>query len=215
MPGAENWAALQAGVALGLASTASIGPNNLMLIREGLSGGRPGTVATAVCTSYGALLAGACLLADSTDMLGQDLRAWLGWSGFAVICCFAVIAFRSAAQVGAVAPDSGQKMQNSCVSKAISVIWLNPLTYLEYLVIPATVCATFPSTDDRLRLAASALLVTVLASCGYAYAGRLMAPVLLKRTTMRAFDLVSGLLLTAIAIAMGVALLDPPVWLSG
>ena len=50
---------------LGAASILSIGPNNLMLVREGLMRGRVGLVASLVFSSYLVLLATVFFLTDT------------------------------------------------------------------------------------------------------------------------------------------------------
>ena len=54
--------AFTGGVMLGVGSVLSVGPNNLMLLREGLHRGRTGTVIGTVLISYALLLAIACLV---------------------------------------------------------------------------------------------------------------------------------------------------------
>ncbi len=79
----------QVGLALGLASMASIGPNNLMIIREGLLRRRAIFVASLVWGTYVALLAASWPIGNSVTRLDPAFHTALSWLGLAALAWFA------------------------------------------------------------------------------------------------------------------------------
>ena len=96
---------LALGLGFGAASMLSVGPNNLMLMREGLAGGRTITVATVVWLSYLSLLLSAMVFVDLRQWIGPSTRVWLSWLGLASLAWFAVSAWRAAFSTGAPGTD--------------------------------------------------------------------------------------------------------------
>ena len=68
---------LALGLGFGAASMLSVGPNNLMLMREGLARGRTVTVATAVWLSYLVLLLSAMIFVNVRQWIGPSTCMWL------------------------------------------------------------------------------------------------------------------------------------------
>ena len=87
--------AFMGGVTLGIGSVLSVGPNNLMLMREGVVRGRTGTVIGTVLISYGLLLAIACLAADWLTSGGPTMRTTLAGLGLAALSTFAFLSLRA------------------------------------------------------------------------------------------------------------------------
>ena len=198
----------QAGLALGAASMASVGPNNLMLLREGLVRGRMGLVAGLVWGSYIALIAASYLLAGSVEAISPSLQAVLTWSGLAAISWFALQSLRAAATAGRVEERGGeQETGRSCLLRVMAVVWMNPLTYVELLLIPAALGQSFGAADARLQFVAALVLMAALCCYAYAFGGRLIARLLQQRASLRLFDFASGLILLVIALTMTAALL--------
>jgi arginine exporter protein ArgO len=199
----------QAGLALGAASMASIGPNNLMMMREGLMRGRTGFVASLVWGSYVVLIMAAYFLAGPVARLDPAMRTIFGWSGLLAMAWFAWLALRGAATAGR-AGEHIRRVESArtCVLRVMRVVWMNPLTYVELLFIPAALCQSFTARDARLQFILALILMAALCCCAYAIGGDLVAAWLSRRKALRAFDLVSGLLLSGVAISMAVTLLS-------
>jgi L-lysine exporter family protein LysE/ArgO len=70
----QSYSAFSTGMALGFGSVLSIGPNNLMLLREGLLRGRKWRVASTVFSSLTAMLAIACLSTNWLAVLDPQYR---------------------------------------------------------------------------------------------------------------------------------------------
>ena len=200
--------AFGAGVAMGTASNLSIGPNNLTLIREGASGGHAGLAATAVWTSRFILLVSAFALTDFITTRGLAFRPILSWLGFMTLCWFARSSFlayrRTNRDVSVTAVQ--REPAADCIRRVLGVFWLNPLTYVEMLFVPATVGSSFVLPVCR-ALFIAGLITTATASCyGYAFGGRACAPVFRRRDMLRKFDLISFILLSSLAAVLAAGL---------
>lgn len=197
----------QAGLALGAASMASIGPNNLMMIREGLLRGRVIFVASLVLGTYVALIAASYLLGASIAGLDPSFRAVLSWLGLAAVSWFALQFFRAAAAAGRV-EDRVDKAETgrSCLARVMGVVWMNPLTYVELLLVPAALGQSFAAGVSRLEFVVALILMAALSCYGYALGGGMMVSLLRSRANLRIFDLISGLILSGVALSMAVGL---------
>ena len=202
-----------AGIAMGTASVLSVGPNTVTLIREGLAGGRVSLVATLVWGSRLVLLGTALLLTDTIATKGAALRPVLSWLGFGVLCWFALSSLRAYlfAHRTLRLRGAGRETTAQCVRRILTLVWLNPLTYVEMLFVPATVGASFMMPVCRLLFIAG-LVIMATASCyGYAFGGRACAPLFRRPDALRMFDLSSGVLLSVLAAVLAVGLcLRPP-----
>jgi L-lysine exporter family protein LysE/ArgO len=197
----------QAGLALGMASMASIGPNNLMMIREGLLRGRVMFVASLVWGTYVALIVASYLLGASIAGLDPSLRAALSWFGLAAVLWFALQSFRAAVAVGRIEDRSGKdESGRSCLARVMGVVWMNPLTYVELLLVPAALGQSFAAGGARLEFVMALILMAALSCYGYTLGGSLMASLLRSRINLRIFDLISGLILSAVAVTVAVGL---------
>lgn len=208
MIGIGAGSALAAGLTLGAASLLSIGPNNLMLVREGLRGGRVGLVATLVWANYLVLVMVAFTLTDAIAIALAPLKSLLLWLGLAAVGWFAALSLRAALRAEARRGPAilGQEGRFACFCRVAAVVWLNPLTYVERLLIPAALCGTFENPALRLAFVSGLMIMTTVNCYGYSLASGYCASFLRHRRTLQVFDATSGLLLSCIAIAMGVAL---------
>ncbi len=197
----------QVGLALGLASMASIGPNNLMIIREGLLRRRAIFVASLVWGTYVALLAASWPIGNSVTRLDPAFHTALSWLGLAALAWFALQSFRAAYAAGCVEDHADREAgARPCIARVMGVVWMNPLTYIELLLVPAALGQSFASGDARLQFILALVLMSALYCYGYALGGRIMALVLRSRANLRIFDFASGLVLAGLAAAMAVEL---------
>jgi L-lysine exporter family protein LysE/ArgO len=201
--------AFGAGVAMGTASLLSIGPNNLTLIREGASRGHVGIAATTVWTSRLTLLMLAFVFTDIISTKGLAVRPVLSWLGLLTLCWFALCSLRAYLRSGRNLNVTAVQREpiTDCVRRVLTIFWLNPLTYLEMLFVPATVGSSFVMPICR-ALFIAGLITTATASCyGYAFGGRACAPVFRRRNMVRMFDLISFVILSLLSIALATGLL--------
>jgi len=197
----------QTGLALGMASMASVGPNNLMMIREGLLRGRVMFVASLVWGTYVALIAASYLLGGSIASVDPAFRAVLSWIGLVALAWFALQSFRAASVAGRIEDRSGRaETGRSCLARVMGVVWMNPLTYVELLLVPAALGQSFAAGGARLEFVMALILIAALCCYGYSLGGGMMASLLRSRASLRLFDLISGLILSAVALTMAAGL---------
>lgn len=90
-----DMSALHVGLAMGATSIVSVGPNNLMLLREGIARGRIVTVASLVLGSYVVLVSAAVFLGSSSFRSADCLSTILSWGGLVALIYFAGMSFRA------------------------------------------------------------------------------------------------------------------------
>ncbi|MEP9374837.1 LysE family transporter [Mesorhizobium sp. KR1-2] len=193
----------QAGLAFGFASMASIGPNNLMMMREGVKRGRTVIVPSLVCATYVALIVASLAFTVMAGSIDPSVHAVLLALGFAAICWFAFLSFRAFVkgrefEDGAAVRESG----SSCIVRVLSVVCLNPLTYLELFFIPAALQQSFDTETERLQFVTALVLTSMLTCYGFSFGGGFVASFLRNRTGTRIFDLVSGFILASVAASV-------------
>ena len=196
--------AFTGGVMLGVGSVLSVGPNNLMLLREGLVRGRTGTVIGTVLISYALLLAIACFSAEWLALFGATMRITLAGLGLAALSSFAFLSLRAGlVSKGPVLVGSRcSETHRACLRRTLRVIWLNPLTYLELLLIPAALCESYETLPMRAEFVTGLMTMAAIASCAYSFAGGLVASLVGCQNIARLFDLVSGLILAGVALVL-------------
>lgn len=186
---------LDMGLLVGATTILSVGPNNLMMLRAGLADRGNVSVAGCVWVSYVSLLACAYLAvgAPATD---PWLQRALTWVGVAVLAVFAAQSFASAAAfLGPGGRGDGQVR----LARALAVIWLNPLTYLEMFVMPVALGGSLDQATQRLPFIGGLVIMTTLCCLVYTGAGRFIAGFVTSARTVQVFDLASGLLLGGMA----------------
>lgn len=196
--------ALGVGVMLGGASIFSIGPSNVMLMREGLGHGRVGLVASSVWVSNLALLTVSLVLTDTITAGLLPLRSFLTVLGVATVSWFAVRSFRSARRSSVALFDRsiGREETTGCLWRVLATVWFNPLFYIELLLIPASICDDFKDPSLRLQFAIGLAAMITVKVYGYAFAAGSCASYLKPERSLKWFDMASGLILTCVAALM-------------
>ena len=196
--------ALGVGVMLGGASIFSIGPSNVMLMREGLIRGRVGLVASSVWVSNLMLLTASLLLTDTIARGLLPLRSVLTLLGIATVSWFAVRSFRSAKRLGMILCDGStvKERTGECLWRALATVWFNPLFYIELLLIPASISDGFKDPSLRLQFAIGLAAMISIKVYGYAFAAGSCAAYLKPGRSLQYFDMASGLTLTCVAVLM-------------
>ena len=202
--GGSGVQAFGAGVMLGAASIFSIGPNTVMLVREGLARGRVRLVAGLVWSSQAGLLVASLILAGSIATALSPFRTTLSWLAFSAVSWFAFLSLRAAFRPGAGGAQAGSQTETAigCVRRVSSVVWLNPLTYIEMLLIPSALCQALPEPGPRLLFVMGLIIMTTISSFGYSFGASACAPLFTHRRSLQIFDLASGILLIGVALVM-------------
>jgi L-lysine exporter family protein LysE/ArgO len=201
--------ALAAGLILGAGSLLSFGPSNFMLVREGWIGGRVGLVATLAWTSDLIMLMTALVLANPISVNSPLLHSALIWFGLAALLWFALGSFRAAFQptiIGYHSPCSGETTL-SCVRRVMTVIWLNPLTYIEMCIIPSALCDRFQEPYGRVTFFISILAMSALTCYGYAFGARSATEFFRHPKWLQLFDFISGAFLVCSAGLTAISLI--------
>lgn len=189
------------GSSLGMASMFSIGPINLMLIKEGLTSGRIVIVPTIVASFYVTLITISCSFSDAITNCSSAMRTTISWFGVFAILYFAQISFASGTksiQKKTIIDIEREKLCN-CVKRVVVVLALNPLLYIELIIVPATICASFDGTEKRVAFVAGLSLVSVFYCFLFSLSARLCSPLITSDSRLRIIDISSGIILTTLA----------------
>ena len=201
--------ALLTGLATGVTYLLSIGPNNLMIIREALSRGRIFIVASAILMSYVVLLLAALVFNEAVVTHVVAMRTVLSWLGLAAILCFSFLSFRSAFRPASKVhgADGERETMRACLKRSMEVAWLNPLMYVEFLIIPAAFSNNFDSPVLRQSFILGLIIMSAVCCYGYAIGGGICAVLFRHHRTLQVFDLISGSLLAVLGMAMAATLI--------
>lgn len=147
----------------------------------------------------------------STDTISSGLspyRSMLTWLGLGAVSWFAFLSIRACLRPlrRQAAQDARGETLQACLGRVKAIVWLNPLTYIELLLIPASVCQSFPAPLVRLEFLASFVVMFAIACYGYSFGSGLFSSLFKRRRSMQIFDLTSGILLTCVALFMSVGL---------
>ena len=113
-----------------------------------------------------------------------------------------VFATRSFASAAKFCPDKGTGEDKFHLTRALAVIWLNPLTYLEMFVIPATISVSLDQATGRVPFILGLLIMNTLCCIIYAGAGQFINRFVTSNRTIQSFDLASGVLLSLMAVLL-------------
>lgn len=197
--------AFQLGLALGAASLASVGPTTLLIIREGFGGGRKLLVASTVWSVQIGLIAASCWCADAIQDTDARLRTIVLWLGLVFIGWFAFQSLRAAPRAGCLdhrAPVN--ETWRACLARTLGVICSNPMTYIERFLVPATIGQSLGS--GRLLFAVGLVVVAGVGCYGYAWGGHAIQHLLHQRASLALFDRVAGVILSGVALSLGISL---------
>lgn len=192
------------GSALGAASMLSVGPNNLLMIREGMNQGRVVVVPTIVMLCYSACILAAFEFADQIARLPTEIRVTLAFLGIPIMIYFSIMCFFSAAKsrrIGVEQVTQREPIQR-CVLRTLTVLLCNPLLYIELLIVPASICAVMNSQADRLTFVIGLILTSSIYCFGFSFGARYLIRVLRISDRLAFFDAVSGAMLLGLAMFM-------------
>jgi L-lysine exporter family protein LysE/ArgO len=165
------------------------------------------TVASLVFGSYAALVSAAVFLGSSSFRPADSLSNILSWGGLLALIYFAGLSFKAVWThdvTGNASKDHETVLE--CASRVLKVVWANPLTWLELLLVPAALARSFPSDVERIFFAAALLGMSAICCFGYALFGHLVASIVTRRGYLRVFDLVSGVILTCMSASLATSL---------
>ena len=202
--------ALAAGLALGTTYLLSIGPNNMMIIREGLVRGRVILVASLVFASYVALLLLSYSMTETLAAQSASLSVVLSALGLAAMIWFALLSIRAALgpQGRHVEALAASEPIGTCLRRVALVVAVNPLLYIEFLLIPSGALGAFREPPLRLEFILGLIVMAALTCFGYALGGQACAGLFRHQRARQAFDLACGCVLAGLALTIGIGLVQ-------
>lgn len=205
--------ATMAGFAFGLGLIFSLGPQNLALVRAGLTRSHPIAAATTAMLSEITLVAvgiggtGAMLAASPA------IAALLQLAGiaFLLVCCTRALA--QARGTSFAAADGSPQPRDRVIRTVLAVTWLNPLVYLEAVLFVGVLASGYGSVA-QVGFAAGFLAASAVKFYGWSLAGARLSPWLNTPLVRRRFALASGLVLLAAALLLS-ARMTAAAWPAG
>ena len=202
-----NMTAIQVGLTLGLTSILSIGPNNITLMREGLARGRVGLVVTLISASQAALVLASGWLATSLQGVDPTVRTVLSWIAVGVLLYFALQSFRAAGTSRKATNDPCQTETTlACVARVLPIVWVNPLSYLEFLFVPAAILKIIDQPAQQAGFLGIVVVMAVAGNVLYGCGGQLMTRIARGGRRLWLFDLVSGAAMCFVAPLLAINL---------
>jgi L-lysine exporter family protein LysE/ArgO len=186
------------GFIFGCGLSFSLGPQNLRLIRAGMTGGHPAAVATTGYISevlivtagiggIGATIAERPWISAGLQVAGVAFLLWCGLRSLSRRRAHVRIA-------GSCAPDP----RGRAIASMLAVTWLNPLVYVEAMLLVGVISSGYAS-EARIWFAAGFLVASAIKFYGWSLVGAGFSTWLDGPTRALRFDAVSGLLLIAAA----------------
>jgi len=188
--------ALLSGTAMGFGLIVAIGPQNALVLRQGVRGEHAG-VAVAVC-----ILSDFALISAGTVGLGALVASHPGLLTMATLAGAGVLAvYGLQALRRAIAPDAldvdasgGRASARSVARRTLTLTWLNPHVYLDTVVLLGSVSAAQPVPW---AFAAGAGIASLTWFCLLGFGSRALRPLLATGTAWRVFE-------ASVALVMGV-----------
>ena len=200
MNGAVDLVPLLQGLVLGTSICASLGPQSVFVLRQGIHGEAAFGVAT-ICTFADLLLiAAAALSADAIVRLHPEAGSIGAWGGATFALAFGCIGLAGALRrrlAVVQAPKSGAIYAQAIVV-ALALSLLNPQVYLEMVVLVGGIALRFPPAE-RVLFALGVALVSPLWFFGLVVCGRRLSRLFARPQASAALDLAAGIAMLALA----------------
>ena len=208
MNGGAELVPLLQGLALGAGICASLGPQSVFVLRQGIHGEAGFGVAT-VCTCADFLLIGtAALGADAIARLLPEADSIGAWGGAIVAAAFGCIALGGSFRHRlALAGGATRAIYAQAIVVALALSLLNPQVYLEMVLLVGGIALGFPPAE-RALFAIGVALVSPLWFYGLVIGGRLLSRLFVRPRAVAALDIAAGIAMLALAVTIVVDQLD-------
>jgi len=188
------------GLMTGLALIVAIGAQNAFVLRQGIRREHVGAVVLLCAAGDVALiLAGTAGVGALVSRFPTALDV-LRWAGAAYLLWWAARSFLSALRPSALTADA-PRSRGSVIATTAALTLLNPHVYLDTVVLLGSL-ANQHGEDARWIFAAGAVTGSVAWFAGLGYGARSLAGVLDRPRTWRIVDLVIGVVMLALAVAL-------------
>ncbi len=200
MNGGADLAPLLQGLVLGASMCASLGPQSVFVLRQGVHGEAAFGVAT-ICTFADFLLIAAAVVgADAIARLHPDAASLGAWGGATFASAFGCAALAGALRrrpAMARAPRAGAAHAQT-IAAALALSLLNPQVYLEMVVLVGGIALRFPPAE-RMLFAVGVAFVSPLWFFGLVASGRRLSWLFARPQALAAFDIAAGVAMLALA----------------
>ena len=199
-------AVLVKGFALSFGLIVAIGPQNALVLRQGLRR-RHVLAVTSVCfASDSFLIAVGVAGAGTVFALNPVLERVMTWVGITFITGYGLFSFRAAFKPQAITPadmeaaarTSAGRGLKAAVVTALAFTYLNPHVYVDTMVLIGGVSAQYPA-GDKLAFLVGAVCASAVWFYGLGFGARTLAPLFEKPAAWRVLDVGVGLIMLAIA----------------
>lgn len=209
MNGGMDLTPLLQGLVLGAGICATLGPQSLFVLRQGVHGETAFGVAT-VCTFADFLLiAAAALGADAIVRLLPDAASMGAWGGAMFASAFGCLAIAGALRdrlAPVNAPAAGATHARA-IAVALALSLLNPQAYLEMVVLVGGIALRFPPAE-RVLFATGVAFISPLWFFGLVVGGRRVSPLFARPRASAALDIGAGIAMLALAATIVIDELD-------
>lgn len=199
-------AALLGGFALSFSLILAIGAQNAFVLRQGLRGAHVFAVCLTCALSDALLIAagvaGFGALSDAIPGLAPVMR----WGGAAFLLVYGALSFRAAiggtdalnpAENGAAAGSLSRTL-----ATCLALTWFNPHVYLDTLVLIGSVASQYAEGTARLTFGIGAVSASFVFFFALGYGARLLRPLFARPAAWRVLELLVGVVMWAIAVAL-------------
>ncbi len=191
-----------AGALLCASLIAAIGPQNLHVLRVGLSRRHVALTVFLCVAGDAALLALALAGSAATPASQPALQPLLLALGAALLLLMAAQSLREALrQVAAEVSTGSAGGWRRTATRTLAVTFANPAVWIETLLVVGAAALALPEAE-RQAFAAGALLASALWFSALGWGARLLAPWLARPAVLRGLALLSALMLAAMALRL-------------
>ena len=178
-----------------------IGPQNTLILRQGLRRQHL-LLIVLLCTLVDALLIGLGTVGVGAVMQGEWLSKLMTVTGIAALLYYGACSFRAAfAPAAKLEEVVSLPTRRQIVTAILAVSLLNPSVYIDTMLLIGGGASQY-QPDQRLWFAIGAVAASLVWFLGLTYGSAFLAPVLKQARVLRGIDLCSGALLWFMAFRL-------------
>lgn len=195
------------GFALSAGLIIAIGAQNVLVLTEGLKRRYVFTVATMGSLSDALLIAAGAAGFGTVVAQSAALRMSAGWGGALFLFVYGAMAFRRALRPATLDADAtareavGSKVWRRVVLTMLAVTFLNPHVYLDTVLLLGAVAGQY-SAADRSTFTFGAIAASGVWFYTLGYGARWVAPLFASPSAWRILDVLVGMTMWSIAVAL-------------
>lgn len=191
------------GITLGAALILPLGPQNTLVLNQGILR-QYALMAAAFCTLSDALLIGAGVFGGSALLQQSPLALQIiTWAGCAFLLWYGSSALMQALrpQQSGESPQTPQRQRLKLLLTLMAVTWLNPHVYLDTFVVLGSLGSQVPAAD-RIWFASGAITASVVWFFSLALLAGILSPLLRRDIARRIISLLVALMMFFLAFRL-------------